>query len=89
MSNQLISIVRTAFDVMSWLIIGRVLLSWIRHNPYNPLIKFVYEITEPFMGFFRRLIPTMGAIDFSPIIAIIALRFLENVIVRLLLNLNF
>ncbi|MDW7675691.1 MAG: YggT family protein [Bacillota bacterium] len=86
MSGQLITIVRGAFEVMSWLIIARVLLSWIRHNPYSPIIRFVYEITEPILGPFRRLIPRLGAIDFSPIIALLALRYLETIIIKLLLN---
>lgn len=81
---SLIQIVRAAFEVMTWLIIARVLLSWFRPNPYNPLIKFVYEITEPILLPFRRIIPTLGAIDFSPIVALIALRILESFIISLL-----
>jgi YggT family protein len=85
-SVQIVQIVRAAFEVMTWLIIGRVLLSWFRHNPHNPLIKFVYEITEPVLAPFRRIIPMVGAIDFSPIVAIIALRLLETLILGILIK---
>ena len=86
---SLITVVKAAFEVMSWLIIIRVLLSWFRHNPYNPFIRFIYEITEPVLAPFRKIIPNLGAIDISPIVAIIALRFLESFIVRQLFNLGF
>ncbi|ATW24947.1 YggT family protein [Candidatus Formimonas warabiya] len=78
-------IIRTAFEVLNWLIIIRVLLSWIRHDPYHPVIKFIYEITEPVLAPFRRLIPMRPGmpIDFSPFLAILILQFIEHVILNL------
>ncbi|MGI6491546.1 MAG: YggT family protein [Peptococcaceae bacterium] len=70
----IIAAVSVAFRVYSYLIIFRILLSWIRHNPYQPLIRFVYEITDPYLDIFRRIIPPVGMIDLSPIVAIIALQ---------------
>jgi YggT family protein len=80
-------VVRTAFEVLNWLIIARVLLSWIRHDPYHPVIRFIYEITEPVLKPFRRLIPPMPGmpIDWSPIIAIFVLQFIERAVLRLFL----
>lgn len=80
------NIVYVAFEVLNWLIIARVLLSWVNHNPYNPIIKFVYEITEPIMAPFRRLIP-MGPVDFSPIITILVLQFAKGIILDILIRL--
>jgi YggT family protein len=54
---QLIQIVNIAFQVLIYLIIARCILSFIRHNPYNPIIKFIYDVTEPIMAPFRRLLP--------------------------------
>jgi YggT family protein len=62
----IIQIVETAFTVLVWLIIGRCILSFIRHDPYHPIIKFIYEVTEPVMSPFRRLLPPAGGLDFSP-----------------------
>ncbi len=84
MSFYIIDIVNTAFTVLIWLIIGRCILSFVSHNPYQPIIKFVYDITEPIMSPFRRLLPSAGGIDFSPILAILALSLVQNLVIRLL-----
>lgn len=86
----LIDLVRIAFEVMYWLIIIRVLLSWIRHDPYNPLFRFIYESTEVILGPIRRFLPLgfMG-IDFSPIIGILLIQGLETIIIRLLINIIY
>lgn len=61
----------------------RVLLSWIPHNPRNPLIGFIYEITEPILAPFRRLMPRGGVpIDFSPMIALLVLVLLERLVLQ-------
>lgn len=77
-------IVSLAFDVMMWLIVIRCILSFIRHNPYQPIIRFIYDITEPIMGPFRRLLPGAGGIDFSPIIVWMVLMLLRNLVLGIL-----
>ena len=77
------------FNILDWLIIGRVILSWVRPNPSNrtlrELIKFVYQVTEPILAPIRRLLPTGNiGIDFSPIVAIFALSIIRSFIVRLI-----
>lgn len=81
---QIIQIINMAFTVLVWLIIARCILSFVRHNPYQPLIKFVYDITEPIMAPFRRLIPAAGGLDFSPIIAILAVSLIQKIVIELL-----
>ncbi len=78
-------VVYTAFQVYSWLIFARVLLSWFPVNPYNPIIKFIYEITEPLLAPMRRIFPPSPAmpIDFSPILAIFVLQFIERLVLML------
>lgn len=82
------SLIRTAFEVLNWLIIIRVLLSWIRHDPRHPIIRFIYEITEPILKPFRKLIPMRAGmpIDWSPFIAIIVLQFVERIILGMFLR---
>jgi YggT family protein len=82
---QLIQIVNIAFQVLIYLIIARCILSFIRHNPYNPIIKFIYDVTEPIMAPFRRLLPMGYGIDFSPILAVFALGLLNKLLVQLIL----
>lgn len=70
-------VVNLAFEVMMWLVVIRCILSFIRHNPYQPIIRFIYDITEPIMAPFRRLLPPAGGIDFSPIIVWMVLMLLR------------
>jgi YggT family protein len=71
-------------EIYTWLIFIRIILSWIRVSPYQPVVKFIYETTEPVLGFFRRLIPPVGMIDFSPLVALIAMQVLATLLVRVL-----
>jgi YggT family protein len=82
--NLIRHVVSVAFEVYSWILIVRILLSWIQHNPYQPIIRFIYEVTEPFLRIFRRIIPPFGAVDISPIVAFIALRIIEWIVIRIL-----
>lgn len=77
-------IVNTAFQVYIWLIFARIILSWVKHNPYQPVIRFIYEVTEPVLGFFRKIIPPLGVIDISPIAAFFALEILNTIVIRLI-----
>ncbi|MDS1029605.1 YggT family protein [Bacillota bacterium LX-D] len=75
------TIVYYAFEILSWLIIARVLLSWIPHDPSNKIIGYIYEITEPVLAPFRRLMPRSAMpIDFSPLLAILVLQLLERMV---------
>ena len=65
-----------------WVIIGRAVISWVNADPYNPIVRFLYEVTEPLLGRIRRILPvSMGSIDFSPIVLIIVIIFLQSFIV--------
>lgn len=69
----------------SWLIIIYVLMSWFR--PSSGLLLDAYnalgQVVEPYLGIFRRVIPPLGMIDISPIVAIIVLDLIANVLRRL------
>lgn len=83
-SYQIVQIVDVIFEVLVWLIIVRCVLSFVRHNPYQPLIRFVYEITEPVMAPFRRIIPAAGGMDFSPIVAVLVIEMVRRLVIRLI-----
>lgn len=85
----LITIIDIAFEVYMALMVARILLSWVRHNPYQPVIRFIYETTEPVLGFFRKIIPPIGVIDISPIAAFLALGLLRSIIIKIILYLTF
>ena len=78
------NIVYYAIEVYIWIIIARIILSWVNINPYTPLVRFVYEITEPVLGFFRRVIPPVGVLDLSPIVVFFILKIVQVALVNLL-----
>ena len=71
-----------------WALIISVLLSWVRPDPYNPIVRALYAITEPVLSFLRRKFPLMaGSIDFSPMVAILAILFLQRFLVKTMIDL--
>ena len=73
------TIVRVAFEVLDVLILARVLLSWVTYDYSNPIVRFIYETTEPILAPIRNVIPrTSLPIDFSPLIAVLLLQLIER-----------
>jgi len=71
-----------ALSAYMWIIIGRAILSWVNPDPYNPIVRFLHEVTEPVLSRIRRLVPAFaGGIDFSPAILILAIIFLQGFLV--------
>ena len=80
-------IIDMGLTLYMWLIIIRALISWVNPDPYNPIIRFLYSVTEPVLYQVRRLIPMKGiGIDFSPIIVILVIVFLQSFLVRTMLQ---
>ena len=76
---QLIDFVLTAY---MWIIIGRAVVSWVNADPYNPIVRILYEATEPLLGRIRRILPmSMGGIDFSPMVLIMIIMFLQSFLI--------
>jgi YggT family protein len=74
----------TIISLYKWVIIISALLSWVNPDPYNPIVQFLYRLTEPAYALVRRFIPTVvGGMDLAPLIIIFALIFLENFLQRL------
>jgi YggT family protein len=64
------------------IVIARAILSWVNPDPYNPIVRFLYNVTEPVLYRIRRAIPVdFGGIDFTPMILILALVFLDQFVV--------
>jgi YggT family protein len=84
-SNFLFALAKLINFVLSaymWIIIGRAIISWVNPDPYNPIVRFLYEVTEPVLSRIRRYIPAFaGGIDFSPMIVILVIIFLQSFLV--------
>jgi len=75
------------FNVIYFLLVIRIILSWFGVNPYNELVQILFRITDPILAPFRRLPLRIGMIDFSPIVAFLVIAFLRNFIVGVLTQL--
>ncbi len=78
----LLNFVNILFTVLIWAIIIRALLSWFNLPPGHPLVVLLFDITEPVLAPLRRLIPRIGMIDISPIVAILVLQVIQSVLAR-------
>jgi len=64
-----------------WVVIIAALITWVQPNPYNPIVRFLWNVTEPVYRYIRRYIPTnFGGFDIAPIILILGLEFLQILI---------
>ncbi len=89
--NLLIATAKILDVVLSaymWILIIRAVLSWVSPDPYNPIVRALYSITDPVLSWLRRQFPMMaGNIDFSPMVAILAIYFLRSFFVKTLFDL--
>jgi YggT family protein len=83
-SRDVVSIVSIAFELYIWLIVARVVLSYVRIRTYHPVLRFIYDVTEPVLGFFRRLLPRTGAFDFAPLLAFLSVWVAGQLVIALL-----
>jgi YggT family protein len=77
-------LVRWTFTILKVAIVVRVVSSWLPISPYSGWIRWSYQLSEPVLGPFRRIIPTFGGLDLSPIVAYIVLNILESLMLRLM-----
>lgn len=70
-----------------WIIIARAVLSWVSPDPYNPIVRFIYKVTEPVMYQVRSRLPvSFGGIDFAPVVVILIIYFLQIFVVNSLMR---
>jgi YggT family protein len=78
----LASVIGLVLNLYMWIIIARAVISWVNPDPYNPIVRFLYSITDPVLLAIRRRLPlSFGGIDFSPVIVILAIFFLQTFLV--------
>ena len=91
LSNFLIAFAKVldiVLTIFMWIVIARAVLSWVSPDPYNPIVRFIHQVTEPVLYQIRRRIPvSFGGIDFSPILVFLAIIFLQRFVVHSLYGL--
>ena len=85
MSNILITFVDTLAFFLFIAMIGRVIMSWVNVGPsssFYPIASIIYQVTEPILAPLRKILPTFGMLDFSPMVALILIRIVQKVLVE-------
>ena len=86
--EALVEILNLGLTIYMWLIVARAILSWVNPDPYNPIVRFLYNATEPVLGWVRRRVPIVfGGLDLSPILVLLAIVFLQRFLVASLMDL--
>lgn len=85
--STLATILDMALGLYTILIFGRVVLSWISADPYNPIVQILYQTTEPVLRPIRQRVGIVGGLDLSPMILLLVIVFLRGFLVRSLLDL--
>lgn len=78
-SGMMVLLIIRILDIYNMIIFARVIASWIVQDPYNPIYRFLFTMTEPIMGPIRRMMPNMG-LDFSPIVAYLLINILQRIL---------
>ncbi len=82
--HSLIDLLSSILTLFTYAVVARAVLSWIRPNPYNPLVRFLNRITDPIMRPLERLIPPIGGLDVTPIVAIVLIQLIRKSLPMLL-----
>jgi len=80
MASYLLTFVELLFNVLQFAIIIRALLSWFNPSPDNPLVRLLYDITEPILAPLRRIVPRLGMVDITPLVAILLMSVIQTVL---------
>jgi YggT family protein len=83
----LFTFVNILAQVLNLAILARVLLSWIPLDRDNAVVRIVYEVTEPILGPIRRVLPPLGGLDLSPIVALVLIQVLQRVLLTIIVGL--
>ncbi|WP_066386969.1 YggT family protein [Helicobacter himalayensis] len=81
--ESLVSVINIALNLYIFVLIAAVLISWVRPDPYNPIVQVLYRLSEPLFSRVRRIMRTnFGGLDLAPLIVILALEFINILLVK-------
>jgi YggT family protein len=74
-------------QIYFWIVIIAAVLSWVQPDPYNPIVRALYGMTEPVFEWIREHLPVyFGGLDLSPIVILIAIQFVQRVLIMAVLQ---
>lgn len=86
--NAIYQVVDLVFTIYIFIVIARALISWVNPDPYNPIVRFLHNATDPVLYRLRKYLPLQfGGIDLSPIVLLIGLSVLKQFVLQLIVML--
>ena len=84
----IVQTLHTVINLYIWIVIIAALLSFVRPDPYNPVVQILHRLTEPVMNFIRSKMPfvVLSGIDLSPLVVILGLQLVDNFMMRAVLG---
>lgn len=79
-------ILELGLTLLFWAILIRAILSWVNPHPSHPVVRFLDRVTEPILRPLRRIIPPIGGLDLSPLVALFLIEIVKNLLVQALLQ---
>ena len=80
----LAQLLSACFTIYTWILVIRVLITWVSPDPFNPIVQFLIKATDPVLEPLRKVIPPIGPLDISPVVAMLVLQALQHFVVRTL-----
>jgi YggT family protein len=81
-------LINFALSAYIWVVIGSAVISWVNADPYNPIVRFLRQATDPLLAKIRRVLPVMGGLDLSPMVLILIIVFLQSFLVPTLVQIG-
>ncbi|ACZ11715.1 YggT family protein [Sulfurospirillum deleyianum] len=83
------TILHTLVNIYIWVVIIAALITFVRPDPYNPIVQILFRLTNPVYAFIRKFVPTLiGGVDLAPLIVVLVLQFVDLFAVKLLFALS-
>jgi len=88
--SAVFQVLHAILSIYFWIVIGRAVISWVNPDPYNPIVRFLYNATEPVFSRMRRILPLQfGGMDFTPIVLLIIIGVLQNILAQIQYKLTY
>lgn len=91
LANLIVAVAKILSIVLSiymWVIIIQAILSWVNPDPFNPIVRILYQVTEPVLARLRRILPLQfGGMDFTPFVLVLVIIFIQQFLVNSLVEL--
>jgi YggT family protein len=88
--NAIFQVLHAILSIYFWIVIGRAVISWVNPDPYNPIVRFLHNATDPVFARIRRFLPLQfGGMDFTPIFVLIVVGVLQNILAQLQYRLTY